>query len=112
MSLLSSVENLPSINAQLSLDGVGNDVFQMENPDKKNPPPENPISFEITPPTENLVDGATCLPDVVPKVHQRPSLISSNTMSSSLETDSSSDTPLLFQYNNQNPTAFPFNHDR
>ena len=166
MSLISSIENLQSVDnsavahghisratlqQQQSLDGIGNDVFQMNNnvnendnlqqslqPDESqsniNSQPEHPISFnvEITPPqascpnnnhrnvtlTASEVDGASCLPDVVPKINHRllkhrPSLISAQ-MSSSLETDSSqADTP-LFHYSGSNSssnstTAFPFN---
>ena len=103
---------------QQSLDGIGNEVFQ-ENEHATTP--EHPISFnvEITPPP-TTIDGATCLPDVVPKrlLKHRPSLISAQ-MSSSLETDSSQpDTP-LFQFTSTSPnghtplasttTAFPFN---
>ena len=100
---------------QQSLDGIGNEVFQDEHATT----PEHPISFnvEITPPP-TTIDGATCLPDVVPKrlLKHRPSLISAQ-MSSSLETDSSQpDTP-LFQFTSPNchtpsastTTAFPFN---
>ena len=126
MSLISSVENLSqNLQQQQSLDGIGNDVFQNdpEGPEvtpndrpQGDPTPENPISFnvEITPPQSSgaaVPDGATSLPDVVPKISHRllkhrPSLISAQ-MSSSLETDSSqADTP-LFQYSGN--TAFPFN---
>ena len=97
---------------QQSLDGIGNEVFQDEHQT-----PEHPVSFnvEITPPP-TTIDGATCLPDVVPKrlLKHRPSLISAQ-MSSSLETDSSQpDTP-LFQFTSPScntPTAFPFNVER
>ena len=57
------------------------------------------FNVEITPPQTSEPEGATCLPDVVPKplaLKHRPSL--SAQMSSSLDTDSSlAETSPLFQ---------------
>ena len=75
--------------------------------------PQPHFNVEITPPQINEPEGATCLPDVVPKplaFKHRPSL--SAQMSSSLDTDSSlAETSPLFQYSSSSSsaTAFPFN---